>query len=193
MPKQQMYLFSLKGGITIFIKVNRHRTELIYAKATNVSIFLKSWNRYSSKSTDIERNTSMPKQQMYQFSLKAGITIFIKVNRHRSEHIYAITTNVTIFLKSWNNNIHQSQQTESRTHLCLAGLGGSVGCAVRLETRRSRVQAPPRSATFFRGEAGIAILIKVNRHKMEHIYAKATNVSIFLKSWNNDIHQSQQT
>ena len=34
----------------------------------------------------------------------------------------------------------------------LAGLGGSVGCAVRLETRRSRVQPPRRSATFFRGD-----------------------------------------
>ena len=33
-----------------------------------------------------------------------------------------------------------------------AGLGGSVGCAVWLETRRSRVQPPPRSATFFRGD-----------------------------------------
>ena len=33
-----------------------------------------------------------------------------------------------------------------------AGLGGSVGCTVRLETRRSRVQSPPRSATFFRGD-----------------------------------------
>ena len=33
-----------------------------------------------------------------------------------------------------------------------AGLAGSVGCAVRLETRRSRVQPPPRSATFFRGD-----------------------------------------
>ena len=33
-----------------------------------------------------------------------------------------------------------------------AGLGGSVGCAVRLETRRSRVQPPPRSATFIRGD-----------------------------------------
>ena len=33
-----------------------------------------------------------------------------------------------------------------------AGLGGSVGCAVRLETRRLRVQPPPRSATFFRGD-----------------------------------------
>ena len=33
-----------------------------------------------------------------------------------------------------------------------AGLGGSVGCAVRLETRRSRVQPPPRLATFFRGD-----------------------------------------
>ena len=36
--------------------------------------------------------------------------------------------------------------------LSTAGLGGSVGCAVRLETRRSRVQPPPRSATFFRGD-----------------------------------------
>ena len=33
-----------------------------------------------------------------------------------------------------------------------AGLDDSVGCAVRLETRRSRVQPPPRSATFFRGD-----------------------------------------
>ena len=36
-------------------------------------------------------------------------------------------------------------------HVPRAGLGGSVGCAVRLDTRRSRVQLPPRSATFFRG------------------------------------------
>ena len=36
--------------------------------------------------------------------------------------------------------------------LFLAGLGGSVGCAVRLETRKSRVQSPPRSATFCRGD-----------------------------------------
>ena len=33
-----------------------------------------------------------------------------------------------------------------------AGLGCSVGCAVRLETRRSRVQPQLRSATFFRGD-----------------------------------------
>ena len=39
--------------------------------------------------------------------------------------------------------------TVTHTH---AGLGGSVGCAVRLETRKSRVQPPPRSATFFRGD-----------------------------------------
>ena len=32
------------------------------------------------------------------------------------------------------------------------GLSGSVGCTVRLETRRSWVQPPPRSATFFRGD-----------------------------------------
>ena len=35
---------------------------------------------------------------------------------------------------------------------CHAGLGGSVGIASRLETRRSWVQPLPRSATFFRGD-----------------------------------------
>ena len=34
----------------------------------------------------------------------------------------------------------------------LVSLGGSVGCTVRLETRRLQVQPPPRSATFFRGD-----------------------------------------
>ena len=33
-----------------------------------------------------------------------------------------------------------------------AGLGDSVGCDVRLETRRSRGQPPLRSATFFHGD-----------------------------------------
>ena len=47
----------------------------------------------------------------------------------------------------------QRMRTKGRLQLSFAGLGGSVGCAVRLETRRSRVQPPPRSATFFRGHA----------------------------------------
>ena len=34
----------------------------------------------------------------------------------------------------------------------MAGLGGSVGCAIRLEIRRLRVRPPPRSPTFFRGD-----------------------------------------
>ena len=37
-------------------------------------------------------------------------------------------------------------------HAFAAGPGGSVGCTVRLEIRRSRVQPPPRSATSFRGD-----------------------------------------
>ena len=38
------------------------------------------------------------------------------------------------------------------TRAYTTGLGGSVGCAVRLETRRSRVQPLPWSAIFFRGD-----------------------------------------
>ena len=44
-----------------------------------------------------------------------------------------------------------SRTLMARTHRDHAGLGGSAGCAVRLDTRRSWVQ-PPRSATFFRGD-----------------------------------------
>ena len=40
-----------------------------------------------------------------------------------------------------------------------AGLGGSVGCAIRLETRRSRVKPPPRSATFFRDHEIFSMVI----------------------------------
>ena len=47
--------------------------------------------------------------------------------------------------KKFSNNYTQITCTS-------AGLGGSVGCAVRLETRRSRVQPPPRLATFFHGD-----------------------------------------
>ena len=42
--------------------------------------------------------------------------------------------------------------TQKSRHTVTAGFSGSVGCAVRLETRRSRVQPPSRSATFFRGD-----------------------------------------
>ena len=45
-----------------------------------------------------------------------------------------------IFLKLYTNVYHHD------------GLGGSVWCALRLETRRSWVQPPPRSATFFHGD-----------------------------------------
>ena len=62
-------------------------------------------------------------------------------------------------LQNWGKNNQQPHFTyviltpEVRDILKIsAGLGGSVGCAVRLETRRSRVQPPPRSATFFHGD-----------------------------------------
>ena len=45
-----------------------------------------------------------------------------------------------------------AETSSGETYFIEAGLGGSVGCAVRLETRRSRVQPPSRSATFFRGD-----------------------------------------
>ena len=52
----------------------------------------------------------------------------------------------------WNKDKKGGRKETRVSLLAIAGLGGSVGCAVRLETRRSRVQPPPRSATFFRGD-----------------------------------------
>ena len=51
--------------------------------------------------------------------------------------------------------IQEGQLSVTGKSMCtniVAGLGGSVGCVVRLETRRSRVQPPPRLATFFCGD-----------------------------------------
>ena len=51
----------------------------------------------------------------------------------------------------WDEKISGVEHAPLVLHVA-AGLGGSVGCAIRLETRRSRVQPQPRSATFFRGD-----------------------------------------
>ena len=74
-----------------------------------------------------------------------------------NKHIHKIK--MKILWKAINDKAQPSRGTERRideeqrkTTYSNAGLGGSVGCAVRLETRRSRVQPPPRSATFFRGD-----------------------------------------
>ena len=48
--------------------------------------------------------------------------------------------------------IPKVRRTIPKVRFGRAGLGGSAGCAVRLETKRLRVQPPPRSATFFRGD-----------------------------------------
>ena len=67
---------------------------------------------------------------------------------------YIITLWISaLVLMPWNYSLvvtDRSLHCKYQKHL--AGLGGSVGCAIRLETRRSRVQPPPRSATFFHGD-----------------------------------------
>ena len=56
--------------------------------------------------------------------------------------------------------VHQAIQGT----LCRAGLGGSVGCAVRLETRRSRVQPPPASLG---GSVGCAVRLETRRSRVQ--------------------------
>ena len=72
----------------------------------------------------------------------------------KATHIFSAAKNISIYAifndESFNDML--TNDIVSFEQQGLAGLGGSVGCAVRLETRRSRVQPPPRSATFFRGD-----------------------------------------
>ena len=84
-----------------------------------------------------------------------------KLNNHISQRICNLTPAIRDILKiMWKREVCSISPF---FHILLpvvrfqapafhAGLGGSVGYAVRLETRRSRVQPPPRSATFFRGD-----------------------------------------
>ena len=65
----------------------------------------------------------------------------------------------------------------------IAGLGGSVGCAVRLETRRSRVQSPPRSATFFRGDWSWNIFYG-------HSLASADSRRTVVSFWRKNVHNT---
>ena len=55
-------------------------------------------------------------------------------------------------LSDWRPGGRGFSPRRSQQHSFVDGLGGSVGCAVRLETRRSRVQPPLRSANFFHGD-----------------------------------------
>ena len=61
------------------------------------------------------------------------------------------------------------------------GLGGSVGCAVRLETRRSRVQ-PPSSVTFFRGDWSWNIFYG---HSLPSADSRRAVVSVWRKNVHN--------
>ena len=62
-----------------------------------------------------------------------------------AEFVQRVVKVKLFLLASYNINTLEFSAT-------IFGLGGSVGCPVRLETRRSRVHPPPRSATFFRGD-----------------------------------------
>ena len=64
-----------------------------------------------------------------------------------------------------------------------AGLGGSVGCAVRLETWRSRVQPPPRSATFFLGDWSWNIFYG-------HSLPSADSRRAVVSFWRKNVHSS---
>ena len=85
-------------------------------------------------------------------------------------------------------SLHWSQKSYCRfchalAHIMFSGLGGSVGCAVWLETRRSRVQPPPRSATFFRGDWSWNIFYG-------HSLPSAGSRRAVVSSWRKNVHST---
>ena len=77
----------------------------------------------------------------------------------------------------------RKKNTSCKYHMVIVGLGGSVGCAVRLETRRSQVQPPPRSATFFRGDWSWNIFYI-------HSLPSADSRRAVVSYWRKNVHNS---
>ena len=65
----------------------------------------------------------------------------------------------------------------------LAGLDGSVGGAARLETRRSRIQPMPRSATFFHGDWSWNIFYG-------HSLSSADSRRVVVSFWRKNVHNT---
>ena len=107
--------------------------------------------------------------------------------------LVAMMISIVMYGMSWNKKELVSKcfnyldnpkywDTLSSYHTSPAGLGGSVGCAVRLETRRSQVQPPPRSATFFCGEWSWNIFYC---HSLPSAYSRRAVVSFWRKNVHN--------
>ena len=63
------------------------------------------------------------------------------------------------------------------------GLGGWVGCTMWLKTRRSWVQTPPRSATFFRGDWSWNIFYG-------HSLPSANSRKAVVSFWRKNVHNT---
>ena len=110
-------------------------------------------------------------------------TIIIKMNHDEGKCVFKVIT-LTIRALYLLTAITVSIRTPylHTTLITLAGLGGSVGCAVLLETRRSWVQPPPRSATFFRGDWSWSIFY---RHSLPSVVSRRAVVSFWRKNVHN--------
>ena len=81
------------------------------------------------------------------------------------------------------NSVHWALKLQRTSKQNFAGLGGSVGCAVRLETKRSRVQPPPRSTTFFRGDRSWNIFCG-------HSLLSADSRRAVVSFWRKNVHNT---
>ena len=129
-------------------------------------IFLHSFQTYFC----IKANSVDPDQTAPRWAVWSGSTLFAKKTfkiRSRLESRWQLfTLNILTYLLP-----------------TMAGLGGSFGCTVRLETRRSRVQPLPRSATFFLGDWSWNILYG-------HSLPSADSRKAVVSFWQKNVHNT---
>ena len=124
------------------------RRDLVCRKANRKSLkFRSSWSyrvEWAVKPQHKERGLSVKP------GLRHWQTVQTQIRRHRIRCLIRVCTTCLNYrkLRVKRKSCPRSGPFSQPT---IAGLGGSIGCAVRLKTRRSQVQPPPRTATFFRG------------------------------------------
>ena len=163
-------LWDILGGIC---EQTLHWSDHI-SQIKSIFIWLKNPNNYWNVTKTWTANGQTNWYQMSHFMRKLTLSKY-KQQRHRSAYIFMQSDQHLCCLLPRQYNIYicltkaliakllfavaQCMDVQmyftfqySLNYMYIAGLGGSVGCAVRLEIRRSRVQPPSRSATFFRGD-----------------------------------------
>ena len=171
-------LYSQIKSVEDYITLQRNLTNLeTWAKTWGMSFIAKKCNMYIMSINSKSKHFYQVDSHILQQVLENPYGVTLSEDLKWSSHITKISKKANSTLGFLNRNSkHCLQNCRMTAYLSLicsaieyssviwdphlqkdidkseAGLGGTVGCAIRLETRRLRVQPLLRSATFFCGD-----------------------------------------